>query len=83
MVLWASRLGYCSGSERGQLASSLVMSVISPLELKKGSRSYAEPTMIRAFTNRLKSVGVPIEDYKVSWPDVSTLTDKERVRCCG
>ena len=34
--------------------------------------------MIRAFTNRLKSVGVPIEDYKVSWPDVSTLTDKEK-----
>ena len=65
------------GSERGQLASSSDERNFSS-RVKERQQSYAEPTMIRAFTNRLKSVGVPIEDYKVSWPDVSTLTDKER-----
>ena len=65
------------GSERGQLASSSDERNFSS-RVKERQRSYAEPTMIRAFTNRLKSVGVPIEDYKVNWPDVSTLTDKEK-----
>ena len=65
------------GSERGQLASASDERNFSS-RVKERQRSYAEPTMIRAFTNRLKSVGVPIEDYKVSWPDVSTLTDKEK-----
>ena len=65
------------GSERGQLASSSDERNFSS-RVKERQRSYAEPTMIRAFTNRLKSVGMPIEDYKVSWPDVSTLTDKEK-----
>ena len=65
------------GSERGQLASSSDERNFSS-RVKERQLSYAEPTMIRAFTNRLKSVGVPIEDYKVSWPDVSTLTDKEK-----
>ena len=65
------------GSERGQLASASDERNFSS-RVKERQQSYAEPTMIRAFTNRLKSVGVPIEDYNVSWPDVSTLTDKER-----
>ena len=65
------------GSERGQLASSSDERNFSS-RVKERQRSYAEPTMIRALTNRLKSVGVPIEDYEVSWPDVSTLTDKEK-----
>ena len=65
------------GSERGQLASASDERNFSS-RVKERQQSYAEPTMIRAFTNRLKSVGVPIEDYKISWPDVSTLTDKER-----
>ena len=65
------------GSERGQLASSSDERNFSS-RVKERQQSYAEPTMIRAFTNRLKSVGVPIEDYKISWPDVSTLTDKEK-----
>ena len=65
------------GSERGQLASSSDERNFSS-RVKERQQSYAEPTMIRAFTNRLKSVGVPIKDYKVSWPDVSTLTDKEK-----
>ena len=65
------------GSERGQLASASDERNFSS-RVKERQRSYAEPTMLRAFTNRLKSVGVPIEDYKVNWPDVSTLTDKEK-----
>ena len=65
------------GSERGQLASASDERNFSS-RVKERQRSYAEPTMIRAFTNRLKSVGVPIEDYKVNWPDVSTLTDREK-----
>ena len=65
------------GSERGQLASASDERNFSS-RVKERQQSYAEPTMLRAFTNRLKTVGVPIEDYIVSWPDVSTLTDKER-----
>ena len=65
------------GSERGQLASSSDERNFSS-RVKERQQSYAEPTMIRAFTNRLKSFGAPMEDYIVSWPDVSTLTDKEK-----
>ena len=51
------------GSERGQLASSSDERNFSS-RVKERQQSYAEPTMIRAFTNRLKSVGVPIEIIK-------------------
>ena len=65
------------GSERGQLASSSDERNFSS-RVKERQQSYAEPIMIRSFTNRLKLSGMEVPEYEVSWPDVSTLTDKER-----
>ena len=65
------------GSERGQLASSSDERNFSS-RVKERQQSYAEPIMIRALTNRLKSQGMTVPDYLVSWPDISTLTDREK-----
>ena len=65
------------GSERGQLASSSDERNFSS-RVKERQQSYAEPIMMRSFTNRLRLTGMEVPEYVVSWPDVSTLTDKER-----
>lgn len=65
------------GSERGQLASQSDEKNFSA-RVRERQTSFAEPYIMRPFTNRVSGAfGAELPPYKVSWPDVSTLTDKE------
>lgn len=81
IALIAGTLGYPAriliGSERGQLASSSDEKNFSA-RVKERQTSYAEPIMLSAFINQLEGYGIEIPGYKVRWPDVTTLSDKDK-----
>ncbi len=68
------------GSERGQLASSSDDRNFNS-RVKERQQSYGDPVILRPFTDKLimnGAFGKDTIEYKVKWPDVSTLTEKER-----
>ena len=68
------------GSESGQSASASDERNFAS-RVKERQQSFAEPIMIRTFIERLEQHGalaVPDEGYYVKWPDVNTLTAREK-----
>ena len=68
------------GSERGQLASQSDDKNFNA-RVKERQQSYGAPVILRPFTDKLiknGAFGTDDIEYKVKWPDVSTLTEKER-----
>jgi len=67
------------GSERGELASSQDDSSWND-RLRERQRGYITPRIIVPFVDRLISMGVlpEPEGYSVEWPDLDSLSDKDR-----
>jgi hypothetical protein len=66
------------GSEAGQLASGQDERNFNA-RVKERQTSYAEDVILSSFADRMMVYGaLPKSKYKVKWPDVSTLTEKER-----
>lgn len=66
------------GSERGQLASQQDEKSFNA-RLRERQLNYAEPGIFDPFVDLLMRAGLlPEGAYTVTWPDNSTLTDKER-----
>lgn len=67
------------GSEQGQLASSQDDRNFN-MRVRERQISFAEPRILRPFIDRMIEWRVlpSVEAYEVHWPDLSTLTDKEK-----
>ena len=69
-----------TGSERGELASTMDTATFNA-SVEERREGFAEPMILRAFIDRCISVGVlsvPVNGYKVVWPDLATPSDKEK-----
>ncbi len=65
------------GSERGELASSQDERNFNG-RVKERQNSFATPIMLRPFIDNLIRIkALPESEYRIEWPDPSTLTDKE------
>lgn len=68
------------GSERGQLASSQDEKNFNS-RIKERQDLHAEPNILRPFINKMIEISAlptPTNGYDVIWPDLSTLTSKEK-----
>jgi len=68
------------GSERGQLASSQDEKNFNS-RIKERQDLHAEPVILRPFIDKMidiKALPTPVNGYDVIWPDLSTLTSKEK-----
>lgn len=68
------------GSERGELSSGQDADAWDD-ECDRRRKNHIEPTIIRAFIDRLNQVGVlkvPEVGYNVEWPPMRTQTEEER-----
>ncbi len=68
------------GSERGELASGQDKNTWNG-RLKRRQRNYLTPRVIRPFINRCIALGIlpePADGYRVKWPELETVSDKER-----
>ena len=68
------------GSERGELSSGQDADAWDD-ECDRRRRNHIEPTIIRAFIDRLNQVGVlkvPEAGYNIEWPPMRTQTEEER-----
>lgn len=69
-----------TGSEMGQLASGQDDKNFNA-RVRERQNSFAEPKILRPFIDRMiefKVLPMPKDGYVVKWPDLSTLTDKEK-----
>lgn len=67
------------GSEQAQLASVQDTRTFNN-RVAKRQNNYLTPLVVRPFTDRMIAVGVlpEVESYEVTWPDLNTVTDKEK-----
>lgn len=68
------------GSEQGQLASSQDEKNFNA-RIKERQDLHAEPTILRPFIDKMieiTALPTPVNGYDVVWPDLSTLTSKEK-----
>lgn len=67
-----------TGSERGELASTQDKENWTDRNEERRA-DFAEPVILRAFIDRLISLGVlPEADYKVRWPSISGTSEKDQ-----
>lgn len=70
------------GSERGELASSQDDAMFND-RLRARQNGYLSPRVIAPFVDRLINLGVlpkPSQGFRISWPDLESLTDDERAQ---
>lgn len=68
------------GSERGQLASTQDEKNYNA-RIKERQTTFAEPVILRPFIDRMIEISAipkPANGYDIHWPDLSTLTAKEK-----